>query len=227
MKTLNETLFKTPSPRLCLPFFDIQLSTGCQKNLPKCTFYRRLSESWAAVRRCYKLKIIAFPVQICKDYRKVLFLVLYFLVMSNFSSWFINVCPVFFLPVSLSLLHCKDTIPRIRNKYFQKRNYVSVSDLYIPTIGLIILQQENMWSDPGNIYSKSLTDTWMWKLGLWPRNSFLGIHKWDFRRSVSCPHLSALTWSARADFLWRGSGEGGRAQTGLWPLWFSSRSASR
>ncbi len=29
--------------------------------------------------------------------------------------------------------------------------YVSVSDLYIPTIGLPILLQENMWTDPGNI----------------------------------------------------------------------------
>jgi hypothetical protein len=29
--------------------------------------------------------------------------------------------------------------------------HVSVSDLYIPTIGLPILSQENMWTDPGNI----------------------------------------------------------------------------
>ena len=29
--------------------------------------------------------------------------------------------------------------------------YVSVSDLYIPTIGLPILLQENMWTDPVNI----------------------------------------------------------------------------
>jgi hypothetical protein len=29
--------------------------------------------------------------------------------------------------------------------------HVSVSDLYIPTIGLPILLQENMWTDPGNI----------------------------------------------------------------------------
>jgi hypothetical protein len=29
---------------------------------------------------------------------------------------------------------------------------VSVSDLYIPTIGLPILLPENMWIDPGNIY---------------------------------------------------------------------------
>jgi hypothetical protein len=29
--------------------------------------------------------------------------------------------------------------------------HVFVSDLYIPTIGLPILLQENMWTDPGNI----------------------------------------------------------------------------
>ncbi len=34
--------------------------------------------------------------------------------------------------------------------------HVSVSDLYIPTISLPILLQENKWADPGNI--KSLTD---------------------------------------------------------------------
>ncbi len=28
--------------------------------------------------------------------------------------------------------------------------HVSVSDLYIPTIGLPILLQENMWTDPGD-----------------------------------------------------------------------------
>jgi hypothetical protein len=31
---------------------------------------------------------------------------------------------------------------------------------------------------------KSLTDTWMWKLGLRPQNSRQGIHKWDFPCSV-------------------------------------------
>ncbi len=30
--------------------------------------------------------------------------------------------------------------------------HVSVSDLYIPTIDLPILLQENMWTDPGNLY---------------------------------------------------------------------------
>ncbi len=42
--------------------------------------------------------------------------------------------------------------------------HVSVSDLYIPLIGLPILLQENRWAK--RIYSRSLTDTWMWKLEL-------------------------------------------------------------
>jgi hypothetical protein len=40
-------------------------------------------------------------------------------------------------------LHCKDTIPKIRNNF-----YIHVGDLYIPTIGLPVLLQENMWTDP-------------------------------------------------------------------------------
>jgi hypothetical protein len=48
----------------------------------------------------------------------------------------------------------------IHDKYYQKKElrglnpyfhiHVSVSDLYIPTIGLPILLQEKMWTDPGN-----------------------------------------------------------------------------
>ncbi len=48
--------------------------------------------------------------------------------------------------------------------------HIYVRDLYISRIGLPILLQGNMWTNPGNIY-KSFTDTWMWKLGLRPRNS--------------------------------------------------------
>jgi hypothetical protein len=63
--------------------------------------------------------------------------------------------------------------------------HVSVSDLYVPTIGLPILLQENTWTDPRGIYN-SLTETWMWKLGLRPRAiPFLGKNKWDFRCSVA------------------------------------------
>ncbi len=47
--------------------------------------------------------------------------------------------------------------------------HASVSDLYIPTIGLPILLEEICRPILG-LY-KSLTDTWMWKLGLRPRNS--------------------------------------------------------
>jgi hypothetical protein len=47
--------------------------------------------------------------------------------------------------------------------------HVFVSDFYIPWIGPHkVIGISIVW-----IY-KSLTDTWMWKLGLWPRNSFSG-----------------------------------------------------
>jgi hypothetical protein len=38
--------------------------------------------------------------------------------------------------------------------------YVSLSDLYIPTIDLPILLQENMWTDPGIIQNRSQTHEW-------------------------------------------------------------------
>ncbi len=57
-----------------------------------------------------------------------------------------------------------------------------MSDLYIPTVDLTILLQEICGLILG-IY-KSLTDTWMWKLGLRPRNSPKVIHKWDLRCSA-------------------------------------------
>ncbi len=62
--------------------------------------------------------------------------------------------------------------------------YVSASDLYIPRIDPHI-----SWSRTGRpivgIY-KSLTDTWMWKLGLWPRNFFSGIICFQLSVSVLC-----------------------------------------
>ncbi len=75
-----------------------------------------------------------------------------------------------------------------RNKYSQKWHcaasypnsyiYVSMSNLYIPTIGLPILLQENMLPNCGN------TDTWMWKLGLRPRSFFSGNKQIGF--SLQC-----------------------------------------
>ncbi len=46
--------------------------------------------------------------------------------------------------------------------------------LYIPVISLPILLQENRCSNVVGIY-RSLTDTWMWKVGLRPRKFFSGI----------------------------------------------------
>ncbi len=64
---------------------------------------------------------------------------------------------------------------------FRKQNYdvlspsscthIPVRDLYTSRIGLPILLQEYMRTDPGNTVYKSLTDTWMWKFGLRPCNS--------------------------------------------------------
>jgi hypothetical protein len=50
--------------------------------------------------------------------------------------------------------------------------HMSVSDLYIPRIGPhTVLSCSKIGRSMVVIY-KSLTDTWMWKLGLWPRSSF-------------------------------------------------------
>ncbi len=62
-------------------------------------------------------------------------------------------------------VHCKDTTPKILNKYSQKRNcvasvlhiHVSVSNSYILTIDLPILLQGNMWTDPWEYINLSQT----------------------------------------------------------------------
>ncbi len=77
---------------------------------------------------------------------------------------------------------------------FPKQNYnvlspnfhihVSVSDLYIPRIGLPILLQPKRQTDSGNIYCKSLADIHACRNSERDRTgSFLGIHKSDFRFS--------------------------------------------
>ncbi len=76
--------------------------------------------------------------------------------------------------------------------------HASVSDLYIPTIGLPILLEEICRPILG-LY-KSLSDTWMLKLGLRLRYSQKSIiHKWNFPcsawampRKIVCPYDPAL-----------------------------------
>jgi hypothetical protein len=61
--------------------------------------------------------------------------------------------------------------------------HVSVNDFYNHTIGLLILLQENLWTDPGN--KKNCSQTHECENLDWGRTfPFLEIHKWDFRSSV-------------------------------------------
>ncbi len=71
--------------------------------------------------------------------------------------------------------------------------HVSVSDLYILTIGLPILLKKNTVCGLILEIYKSLTDTWMWKLGLGPRNSFSGNTKMEFLLQCEDPELMANT----------------------------------
>ncbi len=93
-----------------------------------------------------------------------LFFVIYFLVLLRFSSAFVY-------PV-----HCKCPVPKIWNKIPEMKLYglvpnfyihVSVSDLYIPTIGPQTQYSEKKRTHRGNIL---FTDAWMQKLGTRPHN---------------------------------------------------------
>jgi hypothetical protein len=83
--------------------------------------------------------------------------------------------------------------PKIRNKYSHKWNCAasalihscfSVSDLYIPTIGLPILLQDNRWTDRGNMCINP-SQIHVWGNWDWGRAvSFLRVHNSDFLCSV-------------------------------------------
>jgi hypothetical protein len=82
---------------------------------------------------------------------------------TTWLSSFAAITQLFQLFASISVLrmHCKDSIPKIRSKYSHKMKlhglspnsyiHVYVSYLYIPTIALPNLLQENWWTDRGNI----------------------------------------------------------------------------
>ncbi len=110
------------------------------------------------------------------------------------------------------------------NCYFQNRSMMfclpvptlifSVIDLHISRIGLPILLQGNMWTDPGNYINRSQTHEcgkWDWHCVI-PRK---GIHKWDFPCSVRWREEGGPAWWQR----WWGPGGGGWSQcrTGTGP----------
>ncbi len=84
---------------------------------------------------------------------------------------------------------------------------LSVSELYIPSIGPHIFLQQNRQIDRGNIFFKSLTDTWMWKWGLRPHNSFSGNICFEFSVlclcSVSCCRMWTVWMIIVPNLRWR------------------------
>ena len=81
--------------------------------------------------------------------------------------------------------------------------HASVSDLYIPTIGLPILLQEICRPILG-LY-KSLTDTWMWKLGLKPQYSFSGNICFKFSAFCLCSAAEGLPEHGLDEDWWIGT----------------------
>ncbi len=82
--------------------------------------------------------------------------------------------------LALSWPHCTEPIPKIRNKYCQKRNctatvpistFMWLWSIYIfpRSICLFCCRKYVNWY--WEYIHKWLTDTWMWKLGLRPQNS--------------------------------------------------------
>jgi hypothetical protein len=74
--------------------------------------------------------------------------------------------------------------------------HVSVSDLHIPTRSVCLFCCKKIGGPIVGIY-KSLTDTWMCKLGLRLRSSFSGSTQIEI--SLQCIGKSANTWSAHED----------------------------
>jgi hypothetical protein len=79
--------------------------------------------------------------------------------------------------------------------------HVSVSDLYIPTIGRPILLQENRWTDSENIY-KSLTqiqECGNWRLRPRSFSSFFSVHKSDFLCSEGFQIQNHRSWVSKVN----------------------------
>ncbi len=111
------------------------------------------------------------------------------------------------------LLQCKDTIPKIWNKYYQKLKCAASFPIptfmfrwaiYIFPRSVCLFCCRKISGQIVRIY-KSLTDTWMWKLERRGRAvSFRGIHKSDFPCSVQtdlCNGNTLQNWWMRSRLL--------------------------
>ncbi len=108
----------------------------------------------------------------------------------NYGGAFVNICMDSETPDGVCLIHCNEN-PIYIFLFWELRGlspnfhiHVSVSDLYISRIGPYISCSRIGRSIVG-IY-KSLTDTRMWKLGVWPRNSFSRNICFEFTVLVHC-----------------------------------------
>ncbi len=96
-------------------------------------------------------------------------------------------------------LHCKDKIPKFRNKHYQKRNigvsvpiftFMRLRAIYIFPRSVCLLCWRKYVNRPWYYINRSQTHecgNWGWGRAI-PRK---GIHKWDFRCSVSVFHPDA------------------------------------
>ncbi len=92
-----------------------------------------------------------------------------------------------------------------RNETVQPPYFLNRTIMFCLLIPILVYQRE-IYIFPGSVclfccreicgsilwIYKSLTDTWMWKLGLRPHSPKKGIHKWDFRCSA---HIKDTFWS--------------------------------
>jgi hypothetical protein len=108
------------------------------------------------------------------------------------------------------IMHCKDTIPKIRNKFSQKKKCAASVPMFtfmclwaicIFPWSVCLFCCRKICRLILGIY-KSFTDTWMWKLGLRPRNSQ------KRNTSLQCEYIRGLFPDCR---------EGNRVVAG-WPL---------